>query len=60
MWPKMPQKDLWLQKPTMKSIGLNKNYKATVKYKKKCEYDDSISQSTVKSKCSDKNCQEKK
>ena len=59
MQPVKPQMDTWSEKPVMKSIGLNKNCKATVNYKKKnkCEYTDSKSQS---SRNPDKNCQEKK
>ena len=64
IWPVKPQMNVQSEKPAMKSsnkksIGLNKNCKATVSSKKqrKCEYDDFQSQSA---KCSDKNCQENK
>ena len=59
MWPVKPQMDVQSRKSTIKSsnnklIGLNKNCKATIscKKQKKCEYDDSRSQSTMK-KCSE-------
>ena len=62
MQPVKPQMDVWSEKPAMKSsskksIGLNKNYKATMSHKKqkKCEYKDYKSQV---SRNSDKNCQE--
>ena len=55
MQPVKPKKDMQSEKPAIESsnkkpIRLNKNCKATVncKKQKKCEYDDSISQSTVK------------
>ena len=57
MWPVKPQMDMQSEKTAMKSIGLNKNCKATVKYKKQCAYTDSKSQS---SKNPDKSCQETK
>ena len=63
MWPVKPQMDVRSKKPAMKSsinksIGLNKNCKATVscKKQKKYQYDDFQSQST---KWSNKNCHKK-
>ena len=68
MWPKKFQMDVWSEKPAKQSsfkkkhISLynDKNCKDTIscKTQKKCEYDDSKRQSTVKYMCYDKNYQE--
>ena len=70
MHPLKPQMDVHLMKPAklqssykkkdeLKDMHEDKNCQDTVSYKKqkKCEYNDSKGQSTVKV-CSDKNCQE--